>query len=141
MRRVLRLEKKLAVPDEGRLFCSANLDKADEVRIEGVRLRTVVDCTGKLAVVSAGDTKRGKGAKEDVKQTKLPFPAPKDTSPVDVKLPLTGKSIWRGRDGDEVSVEILALQHYESQGYKGSVHYKPNNHLLTLVSDFTAKGE
>lgn len=31
----------------------------------------------------------------------------------------TGKSIWRGRDGEEVNVETLALQHYESLGYKG----------------------
>ena len=31
----------------------------------------------------------------------------------------TGKSIWLGRDGEEVTVEMLALQHYESKGYKG----------------------
>lgn len=31
----------------------------------------------------------------------------------------TGKSIWRGRENEEVSVEILALQHYETLGYQG----------------------
>ena len=31
----------------------------------------------------------------------------------------TGKSIWAGRDGEDVTVEILALQYYESKGYKG----------------------
>lgn len=30
-----------------------------------------------------------------------------------------GKSIWVGRDGEQVSVEILALQYYEDRGYKG----------------------
>lgn len=31
----------------------------------------------------------------------------------------TGKSIWKGRNGEEVTVEALALQHYEAQGFKG----------------------
>ena len=31
-----------------------------------------------------------------------------------------GKSVWRGRDGEQVNVEALALQHYEKLGYKGS---------------------
>lgn len=31
----------------------------------------------------------------------------------------TGKSIWKGRDGDEVSVEIRALEHYEDCGFRG----------------------
>jgi Fanconi-associated nuclease 1 len=33
-----------------------------------------------------------------------------------------GKSVWQGRDGDEVSVETLALQYYENLGYRGFVH-------------------
>ncbi len=32
-----------------------------------------------------------------------------------------GKSIWRGRDKEEVSVEIFALQHYEDKDFKGYV--------------------
>lgn len=32
-----------------------------------------------------------------------------------------GKTVWVGRDGEEVNVETLALQHYEAQGYKGYV--------------------
>ena len=32
-----------------------------------------------------------------------------------------GKTIWKGRDDEEVEVEILALQYYESQGCKGCV--------------------
>lgn len=31
-----------------------------------------------------------------------------------------GKSVWRGRDSENISVETLALQHYETLGFKGS---------------------
>jgi Fanconi-associated nuclease 1 len=30
-----------------------------------------------------------------------------------------GKSVWKGRDGEEVTVEGLSLQHYEKMGFKG----------------------
>lgn len=33
---------------------------------------------------------------------------------------VTGKSIWKGRDG-EVSVEELALEHFETLNYRGCV--------------------
>ena len=32
-----------------------------------------------------------------------------------------GKSVWRGRDDQQVNVETVALQHYEALGYKGYV--------------------
>lgn len=32
-----------------------------------------------------------------------------------------GKSIWKGRDDQQVNVETVALQHYEALGYKGYV--------------------
>ena len=35
------------------------------------------------------------------------------------KLEKGGKTIWKGRDDEEVEVEILALQYYESHGCKG----------------------
>lgn len=41
----------------------------------------------------------------------------------------TGKSVWRGREGEEVNVESFALQHYESKGYKGCVSFL----LLTVT--------
>ena len=118
MRRLLQLEKKLAIPQQDRLFCDGRLGKAEEVRIEGVRIRTVIDLTGKLAVTTTGATKAHKEVKEDDQQTKLPFPAQKPPVP-DKKMPATGKSIWRGRDAEEVNVEIFALQHYEERGFKG----------------------
>jgi Fanconi-associated nuclease 1 len=36
-----------------------------------------------------------------------------------------GKSIWAGRNGEEFTVEALALQRYEEQGYKGFVCLQP----------------
>ena len=47
----------------------------------------------------------------------------------------TGKSIWRGRDGDEINVEILALQYYEGLGYKG---YAPTINFQTPYSYFSS---
>lgn len=35
------------------------------------------------------------------------------------KPKMTGKSLWRGKNGEELNVETRALQHYESLGYKG----------------------
>ena len=32
---------------------------------------------------------------------------------------LKGKSLWLGRNGEELTVEELALQRYEAQGFKG----------------------
>ncbi|KAG8887334.1 hypothetical protein FRB98_000203 [Tulasnella sp. 332] len=57
----------------------------------------------------------------------------------------TGKSVWKGRGG-EVSVEQLALEHYESLGYKGfHAEGRILVHLFTLLLwpilfDFTIPG-
>jgi fanconi-associated nuclease 1 len=32
-----------------------------------------------------------------------------------------GKSIWKGREDEELTVEEFSLQHYETLGYKGHV--------------------
>lgn len=46
-----------------------------------------------------------------------------------------GKSVWRGRGGDEVSVEIFALQYYEEQGYQGCEHLIISpEHLLKQIA-------
>ena len=51
------------------------------------------------------------------------------------KVQWTGKSIWRGRGGEEVSVEILALQHYENLGYKGYAFHPLNIIFQCLISN------
>ncbi len=53
----------------------------------------------------------------------------------------TGKSVWHGRDG-EVSVEQLALEYYETLGYKGQVHlhYVLYSIDLALSKSYHAEG-
>ena len=57
-----------------------------------------------------------------------------------------GKTIWKGRDDEEVEVEILALQYYESHGCKGCVHLDVflrfcHANGTAIVPDSTAKAE
>ena len=56
-----------------------------------------------------------------------------------------GKSIWKGRDDEEVNVETFALQYYEEDGCKGYIRFRrllqslcPLN-LLCLILGFIAK--
>ena len=35
------------------------------------------------------------------------------------KPKMMGKSLWRGENGEELNVEMRALQYYENLGYKG----------------------
>src|SRR5271170_5353384 len=44
-----------------------------------------------------------------------------------------GKSIWQGRNQEEVNVEVFALQHYENRGYKGSISISTNYASYTLT--------
>lgn len=45
---------------------------------------------------------------------------------------MTGKSIWRGEQNEEVTVEKFALQHYNRLGYKG---YVPNDMADSILID------
>ena len=46
--------------------------------------------------------------------------------------PLTGKSIWKGANDEDVNVEIFALEQYQSEGYKGFVALIPTLCLADL---------
>ena len=122
IRRLMTLQKK--VKADVAVECSSGLAKASEVRIEGTRIHVIVDEAGKFVSSGLKIKKEGKGLKIDSKQSTLPFKQPESAaSSSNTKIPAaTGKSIWRGRDDDEVTVEILALQHYENAGYKGWIH-------------------
>ena len=57
-----------------------------------------------------------------------------------------GKTIWKGRDDEEVEVEILALQYYESHGCKGCVNLHipfPSCHVnrTAVMPDSIVKAE
>ncbi|KZT27328.1 hypothetical protein NEOLEDRAFT_1110695 [Neolentinus lepideus HHB14362 ss-1] len=124
-RRLTTLEKRLKIPLDERHSCEGVLRKSEDVYITGVRVRhkaasLALDQTGRLL---------NKVTKKEVgrlTQQILPFSQMKnENEPVAGKGEASksekwvGKSIWYGRDQEEVTVEILALQHYESLGYRG----------------------
>ena len=51
----------------------------------------------------------------------LLMPGEADLTKPKEKWKPTGKSIWEGRDKEQVTVEMRALQYYEDMGFKGSV--------------------
>ncbi|KAI9057954.1 hypothetical protein FKP32DRAFT_1743401 [Trametes sanguinea] len=114
-RRLTRLEKWLDVPVAERHECVGRLAKAEEVFVKGVRVDR------RLKLDEAGRVLGGKGGENAT----LSWANRRETSPQkrgarDEPEKFGGKSVWKGRDGEEVSVEALALQHYEDQhGCKG----------------------
>ncbi|KAI0699994.1 VRR-NUC domain-containing protein [Cytidiella melzeri] len=114
LRRLRTLEKRLSIPEVERVQCSASLQQAEEEFITGIRVHLTVDSTGKLAVP---ENKHIKFANAD-SQLWGTQNATASTA-LKVQVLRTGKSIWIGRDEEEVNVETYALQHYETSGYKG----------------------
>ncbi|RPD66429.1 hypothetical protein L226DRAFT_479073 [Lentinus tigrinus ALCF2SS1-7] len=121
-RRLTRLEKRLNIPPENRHICEGSLQKAEDVYVEGVRIRHREDS---LLLDRAGRVVNGSPKKTQItevlnwKNRKEPAPKVKQEGAKSDKS-AGGKSIWKGRDGEEVSVEQLALEHYEDKhGCKG----------------------
>ncbi|KAI0372954.1 hypothetical protein BV20DRAFT_1034206 [Pilatotrama ljubarskyi] len=112
-RRLTILEKRLKIPDDERHECAGGLKRAENVCVEGVRVdrRMLLDEAGRVVNqrgtrVRAKSRRRMAGGAECREQVKPEKPS--------------GKSVWKGRDGEEVSVETLALQYYEdNHGCKG----------------------
>ncbi|KAG0701782.1 hypothetical protein DFH29DRAFT_982609 [Suillus ampliporus] len=131
-RRLTALEKKLKLPPEERHTSEGKLLSTSSVSFEGVRVyhRTAslrLDRTGRNtndikpnpSIAQAGDITKFLSPKK-------PGTIKVDATPVSVKVEKLrerkeekGKSIWVGRDNLHVSVEFLALQWYEDQGFKG----------------------
>ncbi|TFK54629.1 hypothetical protein OE88DRAFT_1653035 [Heliocybe sulcata] len=125
-RRLTTLEKRLKIPADERHSCEGELRNSEEVHTTGVRVRhraasLALDQTGRLLnrVMAARKEESG------MTQQTLPFSQMKnENEPVFGKAlskseKWVGKSIWYGRDQEEVTVEVLALQYYESLGYRG----------------------
>ncbi|KAG2100148.1 uncharacterized protein F5147DRAFT_747172 [Suillus discolor] len=131
-RRLTALEKKLKVEPADRHTNEWNLQPLVLVSFEGVRVRhraasLKLDRSGrnindsaksKVSITQAGDITKFLSPKK-------PGVTKVDATPVSIKAEIRerkeekGKSIWVGRDNLEVNVEILALQWYEDQGFKG----------------------
>lgn len=142
-RRLTRLEKKLNIPLMDRHTSVAQLRKPEETTVEGFRIRDRgsslhLDSTGRPVTPLQPAERPMQWTPQSLSSNKKPSVALKGadevgllTSSVFLRYlnvlqknePWKGKSIWRGRDGDEVTVETLALQHYEDMGYQGFVQH------------------
>ncbi|KLO19274.1 hypothetical protein SCHPADRAFT_924671 [Schizopora paradoxa] len=124
--RLTRLEKQLKLPKAERHECEGKLEKAEEILVMGMRVykdptivvtdktkkyinnAQVVDCQVPVAVQLLGkDAVR----KHNEAQQKKKADA--------AKKPWKGKSLWIGRGLKDVTVECVALEYYESLGFKG----------------------
>ncbi|TBU49163.1 VRR-NUC domain-containing protein [Dichomitus squalens] len=115
-RRLTRLEKKLKVPLEECHECEARLQAAIDVHVEGVRIR---HRASSLRLDSVGRVRGSENPEQNLGLSWSNRRQPSPRKPREEKPEKGGKTIWKGRDDEEVEVEILALQHYESHGCKG----------------------
>ncbi|TFY67939.1 hypothetical protein EVG20_g3751 [Dentipellis fragilis] len=123
-RRLTTLEKKLQMPLEDRHSIEGRLEKCKNVTLRGERVRTSLVLDKLLrAAKTAGELE---SPKKGI-QSQLVYPVKKagvkaEKGAASVKLESLepkGKSQWKGRDDEIVSVEILVLQSYEDEGFKG----------------------
>ncbi|KAH7909857.1 VRR-NUC domain-containing protein, partial [Hygrophoropsis aurantiaca] len=135
VRRLTKLEKQVGLPLNDRHTSEGKLLQAEKATIEGIRIRhraasLALDRTGRNTSKTTAIATPKKGP--DIMQF---LPSVVTNSGVKSEKPLSttslknkgklpadeqkGKSIWCGRDGEEVNVETLALQWYEEQGFKG----------------------
>ncbi|KAH0583471.1 hypothetical protein H2248_009100 [Termitomyces sp. 'cryptogamus'] len=134
VRRLMRLEKQLKVAEEHRSFCSGELRKAEEVQFFAERI-TKSDNSLELDV-------HGRPIKGKENGLRIYF-SPKVTNgktsadaenPASAEKPTVrkwkGKSLWRGRNGEQINVECRALQYYEDLGYKG---FHSETRILTTL--------
>jgi len=128
-RRLTRLENRLRLPPDDRHVCVGVLKKCEHVQVLGTRIRSEVaalrlDTTGRQIEATTDDIKPTVvqsslklmfGNQGDSKERKVILPEVRDDTNVISK----GKTKWKGRDGESVTVEALALEHYQNLGYKG----------------------
>ncbi|KAG9013848.1 hypothetical protein FRB94_004227 [Tulasnella sp. JGI-2019a] len=146
-KRMKRIEKRLEMSEEERHQSNLYLKSAKRVKMKGQRIvslplsESTPGARAPLVAPAGPSTNKGKGkgvppvsgrgsiasfcpipTKSVGSTSKRPgsgeqIPG-KDNHDTVAQLHLTGKSVWKGRDG-EVSVEQLALEHYEGLGFKG----------------------
>ncbi|KAI0053972.1 hypothetical protein FA95DRAFT_1551753 [Auriscalpium vulgare] len=118
-RRLTRLEKLLNIPPEERHVCEGNRQSAKQVNIYRERVRGSLaglhlDSMGRKIGPDTKDISNYLERKPKAEGGEAPQRA------LTVSVPeQKGKSTWKGRDGIVVNVEMVALQHYEEDGYKG----------------------
>ncbi|KAI0748550.1 VRR-NUC domain-containing protein [Daedaleopsis nitida] len=115
-RRLTTLEARLKIPPEEQHVCEATLKAATNVYVEGVRIHH------RAGSLKLDDTLRSKN--QPLPMAQVLSWSNRVVPPIKVKQEdkaVKGKkSIWYGRDNQEVSVEEFALQWYQDQhGCKG----------------------
>lgn len=112
-----RLEKALKVPEDKQHFFEDVLYTANKVYVKGVRVRCP---TKNLPAEKSMPPKPVNVLPFTPIKPRLNSAEPSTSRRQEaVKTPMYGKSVWLGRDNQEVNVETLALEHYEEKGYKG----------------------
>lgn len=123
--RLKRLENKLKISPEERYHGTTKLKRPEQILITGRRIiplaETSTSSNSNAILGKSTDKKRGVSVSTNdkrAKSTAVRVPT-KGKENKDASWKTTGKSVWRGKDGVEVNVEELALEHYETLGYKG----------------------
>ncbi|KAF8891363.1 hypothetical protein BD779DRAFT_1514822 [Infundibulicybe gibba] len=140
VRRLRALEKRLKLPEEERCQCDYELKKADVITIKAVRIWKRAEA---LKISADGRVINGSAASSGVdsyfapaattgEKDVLPCPEQEEIKPKEPssQWKWKGKSIWEGKDKEEVNVEICALQYYESLGFKG---FHSETRILTTI--------
>lgn len=125
-RRLRRLEVFLKLPPGDRFTSNVRLESAKEVIFEATRIRN------QSADIRFDKTRQNRNTPPRLNHTlaqyfeRIATPAANGSSETATVLSApesskerNGKSRWEGRNGEELTVEALALQWYEEQGYKG----------------------
>ncbi|KAK2466657.1 hypothetical protein APHAL10511_000915 [Amanita phalloides] len=136
-RRLQRLEKMLHIPEEERSQCEGELKQPQKVFVRAARSIKRSDSMPIDRGSQSANSKSGglhgyltpKKNEEELKEEDVV----KEEEEVHGKSKIQswkGKSLWVGRDNDEVYVEIRALQHYETLGFRG---FHAETRILTTI--------
>ncbi|KAF8630450.1 hypothetical protein AX17_005427 [Amanita inopinata Kibby_2008] len=133
-RRLQRLEKMLRIPDEERAQCEGELKQPKKVFVKAIKVTKRAKIETTEAGQQASTTTNHVNVAESSSSGLHSYFTPKKTAAEEVKVENTpedranikakapswkGKSLWIGKDNEEVHVEIRALQYYETLGFKG----------------------
>ncbi|KAG8986284.1 hypothetical protein FRB90_004105, partial [Tulasnella sp. 427] len=140
--RLVRIENKLKIPFEERYRSTLKLKKARTNLITGRRIHSIplIEVSssdrnlpqpnpktpakaagGRKSVGAKGISVARSGSVSAIngkEKEGSPVVKPRGKENKSASWKSTGKSVWKGKNG-EVSVEELALEHYETLGYKG----------------------
>ncbi|PFH51675.1 hypothetical protein AMATHDRAFT_58424 [Amanita thiersii Skay4041] len=143
VRRLQRLEKMLRVPEAEKVQNEGELKQPHRVF---VKARRVASQAGSVTLESSKRMVKGEGDKKifqkglhafftqkrNVTETRVEnVPVEKENCSAKTRLSSwKGKSLWIGKDNEEVHVETCALQHYETLGFKG---FHAETRILTTI--------